>query len=309
MSWLSEQLLARDLVHGQAARQHAAPHVGHAGQLEQALQGAILAVRSVQHGKHDVDGGKGLPRRAGHQVAPGLPDSRVAPAQHVGPARAQQGMRVATEQPTPAAGNADGHDLIALLAAARSSPSEPKRATRRVRPTARRKSLPRGHPPCRPVSACLARPWLARQSTVSCYVYRFDNGFAGPLAKEQDFGNQADVRGPVHLFTQQVDQRHNVGGGRAACIHDKVCVARRNLRAANLMSLQAQRLDEPAGMIAGWVAKDAARTRLDRLGSPPPCQVFIRTAAPTRPRPRAAGQTRPPARSVSGPGPGPAAAP
>ena len=48
-----EHVLGLRLVHGQRRGQHAAAHVGHAGQLEQALDGAVLAQRSVQEGEHD----------------------------------------------------------------------------------------------------------------------------------------------------------------------------------------------------------------------------------------------------------------
>ena len=43
-----------------ALAQHAGTDVGHAGELEQSLDGAVLAVRAVQDGEDDVDGGQEL---------------------------------------------------------------------------------------------------------------------------------------------------------------------------------------------------------------------------------------------------------
>src|ERR1019366_7428693 len=40
-------------------REHARADVRHVGELEQPLHGAVLAVRTVEHGKHDVDGAAG----------------------------------------------------------------------------------------------------------------------------------------------------------------------------------------------------------------------------------------------------------
>ena len=46
----------QDLIHAHRAAQHAAAHIGQAGQLQQALYRAVLAVFAVQHGKHHVHG-------------------------------------------------------------------------------------------------------------------------------------------------------------------------------------------------------------------------------------------------------------
>ena len=42
------------LVHAGRGGEHAAPHVRHAHHFEQTLDGAVLAVRPVQHGEHRV---------------------------------------------------------------------------------------------------------------------------------------------------------------------------------------------------------------------------------------------------------------
>lgn len=42
------------LVHAGRGGKHAAPHVRHAHHFEQTLDGAVLAVRPVQHGEHRV---------------------------------------------------------------------------------------------------------------------------------------------------------------------------------------------------------------------------------------------------------------
>ena len=50
-----EQRLHVPLVHGGRGGEHARADVAHAGELEQALQGAVLAVRAVQQRQDDVD--------------------------------------------------------------------------------------------------------------------------------------------------------------------------------------------------------------------------------------------------------------
>ena len=50
-----EHELHRRLVHADRRREHAGADVRHVGQLEQPLHRAVLAVRAVQHGKHDVE--------------------------------------------------------------------------------------------------------------------------------------------------------------------------------------------------------------------------------------------------------------
>ena len=50
-----EQTLLHVLVHPHGRAEHPRAHVGHARELEQTLHRAVLAVRTVQHGEHDVD--------------------------------------------------------------------------------------------------------------------------------------------------------------------------------------------------------------------------------------------------------------
>ena len=54
----AEHLLGHRLVHGQRRAEHAAADVGHVGQLEQPLHGAVLAQRSVQQRQHDGGSGR-----------------------------------------------------------------------------------------------------------------------------------------------------------------------------------------------------------------------------------------------------------
>jgi len=49
-----EERLHDRLVHADGRPQHAGPDVGHVGELEQALHGAVLAVGAVEHRKHHV---------------------------------------------------------------------------------------------------------------------------------------------------------------------------------------------------------------------------------------------------------------
>ena len=43
------------LVHAERRGSHARAHVGHARELEESLDGAVLAERAVQHGEDDID--------------------------------------------------------------------------------------------------------------------------------------------------------------------------------------------------------------------------------------------------------------
>ena len=49
-----EQRIGHRLVHADGAGQHAASHIGDAGQLQQALDGAVLAPEPVQGGDHYI---------------------------------------------------------------------------------------------------------------------------------------------------------------------------------------------------------------------------------------------------------------
>jgi hypothetical protein len=62
-----EQLLGELLVHARRAGQHARPDVGHARELQEALDRAVFAVGAVEHREHDVDAREHLPRAAGLQ--------------------------------------------------------------------------------------------------------------------------------------------------------------------------------------------------------------------------------------------------
>ena len=52
---VAEHRLEEVLVHAERRRSHAGADVGNAGELEQALHGAVLAERAVEDGQHDVD--------------------------------------------------------------------------------------------------------------------------------------------------------------------------------------------------------------------------------------------------------------
>jgi hypothetical protein len=64
-SWWCRTCLKRGLVHAQGGGEHAAADVGQAEDLEQALEGAVLAVRAVQDREHEVGA-------EGEEVAHGL---------------------------------------------------------------------------------------------------------------------------------------------------------------------------------------------------------------------------------------------
>ena len=59
---VGHQLLEHHLVHAQRGGEYAGADVGHVEALEQPLDGAVLAERSVQHREHDVDAFEPTPR-------------------------------------------------------------------------------------------------------------------------------------------------------------------------------------------------------------------------------------------------------
>ena len=66
-----KQLLGELLVHPRGAGKHTGADVGDAGEFEQSLDRAVLAVRTVQDGEHHVDGRQDLTGTGGkcHQLA------------------------------------------------------------------------------------------------------------------------------------------------------------------------------------------------------------------------------------------------
>ncbi len=54
---LGQYFLGDQFVHRQRRAQHAGTHIGHVGQLEQALDRAVLSQGAVQQGEHDHGSG------------------------------------------------------------------------------------------------------------------------------------------------------------------------------------------------------------------------------------------------------------
>ena len=92
---MGEQPIGHVFVHGGRRGQHPGSDVGHTDYLEQALDGAVLAKRAMQHGKHNIEAqvGGALSQRAvrnrerdrvagGHQ-GPGRSVDEVPPAGRV----------------------------------------------------------------------------------------------------------------------------------------------------------------------------------------------------------------------------------
>ena len=77
---LRHQLLEEDLVHAQRRGEHAGADVRHVEAFEQALHGAVLAERSVQHGEHDVGAVASRGRAASATVRP---SSRQTPSRPI----------------------------------------------------------------------------------------------------------------------------------------------------------------------------------------------------------------------------------
>ncbi len=105
--------------------EHARADVGDAGELQQALEGAVLAVRAVQHGEDDVDLAEGLGHRAGLGVddlpaggvggeddgaVPGLRDVVDARQRPAGDGHPLGG--VGGQRPAAVGGDADGQHVV-----------------------------------------------------------------------------------------------------------------------------------------------------------------------------------------------------
>ena len=66
----------------------------------------------------------------------------------------------------------------------------------------------------------------------------------------------------LHPAQGQVDEPGHVGGGGGAEVDDPVRMLRRDLRPAQNRALEAHRVDEPAGVVAGRIGEDAAAVGL-----------------------------------------------
>src|ERR687889_1641588 len=108
---VGEDLFHGRLVHAGGAPQHPAPHVGDAGELEHALYGAVLAVRTMQYGEDHVHGAqsRGKLLRYGSRWAR---DIEVGAVGQVAALRLQLAHRLSGGDPTPLPGYAYGHDFV-----------------------------------------------------------------------------------------------------------------------------------------------------------------------------------------------------
>lgn len=106
-----EDGLGHHLVHRNRGAEDAGADVRQAGQLEQALDGAVLAVRSVEHGDDHGAARVGVGGRQGQRIGTG--------AGHVDrrrqrPTVRHQRHRLLGQLPVTVAGDADGHHLVAV---------------------------------------------------------------------------------------------------------------------------------------------------------------------------------------------------
>ena len=107
------------LIHTQGGGAQAAPHQRDSGQLQQALNGAVLAVFSVEHRKGCVQGERAHSGGVQNQKAAGAPvrgENRRAgvPGVLIPGVRRQSLQRAGVQQPLSLAGDAQGIDLIFL---------------------------------------------------------------------------------------------------------------------------------------------------------------------------------------------------
>ena len=92
---------------------------------------------------------------------------------------------------------------------------------------------------------------------------------SGHVADELDLVAQLDAEPIRHRGAHVVAERADVGGAAAAVGDDEVRVELADPRAAETVALQPGGLDEPAGVVVGWVAEDAAGVLVgQRLGRP-----------------------------------------
>jgi len=113
-----KQSVGHGLVHADGACQHAAAHIGDAGQLQQALHGAVLAPQAVEHRDDDIDMDLFHLAFRGEQDHPVVGAVRAEHTGHVGAkllpaAVGHLGRAGLGVEPAALFGDADGHELIA----------------------------------------------------------------------------------------------------------------------------------------------------------------------------------------------------
>src|SRR6185503_13355683 len=82
------------------------------------------------------------------------------------------------------------------------------------------------------------------------------------LPHDADLADQSDPGARFDRRLHMVDERLDVVSGRATRVHDEIRVLRRHQRATDGEALEAACFDEPRGVVAHRVAKDAAGVRL-----------------------------------------------
>ena len=113
-----EQGVGHCLIHADRTGQHAAAHIGDAGQLQQALHGAVLAPQAVEHRDDDIDMDLFHLACRGEQDHPVVGAVRAEHTGHVGAkllpaAVGHLGRAGLGVEPAALFGDADGHELIA----------------------------------------------------------------------------------------------------------------------------------------------------------------------------------------------------
>ena len=90
---VAQDRLEQVLVHAERRGRDAGADVGDAGELEQALDGAVLAERAVQHGQDDVDGAERLGRLRVGEDGETLCDCRTSPSSAASPSPGPRAQR------------------------------------------------------------------------------------------------------------------------------------------------------------------------------------------------------------------------
>src|SRR4051812_31355121 len=103
---VAHHLLEQVLVHRERRARDARADVRDAGELEEALHGAVLAERAVEDGQHDVDGperGESTAFRGNRQGLGGARSWR----------RTRESSNAGLERPAPVAADRNTHDVVA----------------------------------------------------------------------------------------------------------------------------------------------------------------------------------------------------
>src|SRR4051794_25126907 len=101
-----------------------------------------------------------------------------------------------------------------------------------------------------------------------------------PIASKDSFEDELDTRFAAHLVAHQLTQSAHVAGRAGLVIDDEVGVLLAHACTAHTRALEAERIDQPACRVVGWIAEErAGRWLAERLVLLPPATDLVETLA------------------------------